>query len=96
MCFSYNRARVTEGLLGLHQRQASIGVHELCLLLYGGYLDYSCLPRIGLVYVMSEGEHMGIWHNWAVYRHAQVIYGAAIVERKGGKDGVDGGKSDTC
>ena len=85
MCFSYNRARVTEGLLGLHRQRALIGVHELWLLLYGGYLDYSCLPRIGLVYVMSEGEHMGIWHNWAVYRRAQVIYGTAIVERKGGK-----------
>ena len=43
---------------------------------------------------MSEGGHMGIWHNWAVYRRAQVIYGAAIVERKGVKDGVNGGKSD--
>ena len=31
---------------------------------------------------------MGIWHNWAVYRRAQVIYGAAIVERKGVNDGV--------
>ena len=37
---------------------------------------------------------MGIWHNWAVYQRAQVIYGAAIVERKGVKDGVNGGKSD--
>ena len=40
---------------------------------------------------MSEGGHMGIWHTWAVYRCAQVIYGAAIVERKG----VNGGKSDS-
>ena len=38
---------------------------------------------------------MGIWHNWAVYQRAQVIYGAAIVEREGVKDGVNGGKSDT-
>ena len=44
---------------------------------------------------MSEGGHMGILHNWAVYRHAQVIYGVAIVERKGLKEGVNGGKSDS-
>ena len=37
---------------------------------------------------------MGILHNWAVYRRAQVIYGVAIVERKGLKEGVNGGKSD--
>ena len=71
-----------------------IGVHELWLLQYGGYLDYSCLPHIGLVYFMNKGKHMGIWHNWAVYQRAQVIYGIAIVERKGLKEGVNGGKSD--
>ena len=43
---------------------------------------------------MSEGEHMGILHNWAVYQHAQVIYGVAMFERKGLKEGVNGGKSD--
>ena len=37
---------------------------------------------------------MGIWHNWAVYRRAQVIYGSAIVESKGVNDGENGGKSD--
>ena len=42
----------------------------------------------------ERGEHMGIWHNWAVYRRAQVIYGVAIVEEKGLKEGVNGGKSD--
>ena len=36
---------------------------------------------------------MGIWHNWAVYQRAQVIYGVAI-ERKEVKDGLNGGKSD--
>ena len=71
-----------EGLLELHRWRVSIGVHELCLLLYGGYLDYSCLPRIGLVYVMSEKGHMGIWHNRAVYQRAQVIYGVAIEKKK--------------
>ena len=39
---------------------------------------------------------MGIWHTWAVYRRAQVIYGAAIVERKRVKDGVNSGKSDSA
>ena len=37
---------------------------------------------------------MGIWHNWAVYRRAQVIYGIAIVEEEVLKEGVNGGKSD--
>ena len=43
---------------------------------------------------MSEGKHMGIWHNWAVYRHAQVIYGVAIERKKGVNEGVNSGKSD--
>ena len=43
---------------------------------------------------MSKGEHEGILHNWAVYRCAQVVYGIAIVERKGLKEGVNGSKSD--
>ena len=45
---------------------------------------------------MSGGEHMGIWHNWAVYRRAQVIYGIAIEKKKVLKDGVNSGKSDTA
>ena len=79
-CILVIRCCVRDSLLGLHWRRALIGVHKLWLLLYGGYLDYSCLPHVGLVYVMSKGEHMGIWHNWAVYWCAQVIYGVAIVE----------------
>ena len=31
---------------------------------------------------------MGIWHNWAVYRRAQVIYGVAIWKKRGFNDGV--------
>ena len=38
---------------------------------------------------------MGIWHNWAVYRRAQVIYGVAIEKKRVLKDGVSGSKSDT-
>ena len=48
-----------EGLLGLQQQWALIGVHELLLLLYGGYLDYRAHSATFSPWVM---DHVA-WQN---------------------------------